>query len=113
MTSLPSLAHLSQSHEASVDFMNEDGHIVASLRRRANGHMALLGVRKEGFVQMSAPLEGSYCVARVEYGGQEGVCPTPRGLLYTRLFLRSAHNRGHATVLVRNGYMIGRIHMSS
>ena len=82
--------------------------------------MALMGVRRSGggggggddsgAVQMSAPLEGSpsYGSARVEYRGETGRCATAEGIACTRLFLRSAHNRGLATVLVRNGYMVGR-----
>jgi len=110
----PSFARLSLSIESvpesseGADFVTEDGHVLVSLRRRPEGRMALVGVWRYGVVQMSVPLGGSYGNARVEYGGQTGLCTTPEGISCTRLFLRSAHNRGHATVLIRNGYMIGQ-----
>ena len=106
----PSFAHLSVHIESceGVDFVTEDGHVLVSLRRRPEGHMALTGVWREGVVQMSVPCESCYGNARVEYGGKTGLCTTPEGISCTRLFLRSAHNRGHATVLIRNGYMIGQ-----
>jgi len=117
LSMLPSLVRLSSAREEGADFVSADGHVVASLRRRSQGQMALIGVRRGsggsgesgGTVQMSAPLESG--VARVEYGGRTGKCATEEGVACTRLFLRSAHNRGHATVLIRNGYMVGRFNV--
>ena len=109
---LPSFAHLSvcskPADERFVDFVTTNGHVVVSLHCRSQGQMALVGVRGGGILQMSAPLEDFAGLARVEYEGQTGVCTAPKGAVYTRLFLRSAHNRGLTRVLVRGGYMIGR-----
>jgi len=107
---LPSFAHLSSRVESveGADFVTDGGLVVASLRFRPRGQMALVGVRRGVMMQMSAPLEGSHGAARVEYGGLTGMCVTHAGVACARLFLRSAHNRSHTTVLVRNGYMVGR-----
>lgn len=115
MRDLPSLAYLSVRTEtrSQFEFVTIRGEVVVSLQPHSDEHVALVGVRKSGDAQISAPVAGRHGAARIVYGGKEGTHFTPAGVECTRTFLSSAHNRGYAKVLVVNGYMIGRLHMAA
>jgi hypothetical protein len=91
-----------------AEFTTDDGDVIVSLLQRMAGHMALVGVRTGGVLQMSVPVSDSIGPARVEYGNKTGRCYTSIGKESTRMFLRSANNRGLKEVLVVDDYMIGR-----
>jgi hypothetical protein len=86
-------------------FADASGQEIIAIEDRGSGVFAIVGVRTQNIVRLTAPVRGTQGFARVKYAGNTGVCHDKGGAEVTRRLIVAAHNRGMAVAVTTGDYL--------
>ena len=102
---LPNLSAL-HTNSPSYKFVDRHDTTIIVLEQRDNNTVALVGAKGSQKLQLSVPILGAFGSARAVLDGKLGICSDAAGIVATRNFIVTAHNKGIVQVLQHDGYLI-------